>query len=702
MLRYFIFFLILLSKLHSQSVLNCELLYKIHNSNDNELLDVIIDLNSHQKIDFSSYPEVKLKYQEGTLYSINGTIKSIKEISKLKAVKRIEYTKHNIKLMADTCMYRNRIIAIKQGLPPLPQSYDGNGVVIGIIDSGTDFNHPDLKDIYGKTRIKYLWDMTKTNAANTPTAFGYGQEWNNNQIDQGMCTHSDVAHYGHGTNSAGIASGNGLAINKYEGVAPKADIVVVALDFNRPGFIIADAVKYIVEKANQLGKPLVINASVGDYYGSHDGTDLETQIIDSLIGNKPGKVLVGAAGNAGSVKYHVGYNVNLTDTNFTWISNNSNRIYVSEYSDTSQIKQVQYNIGVNNNALHNLGSIGFKPYNYALNTIKRDTIYKNNQRIGIVESIASINSFGTYELFLSIKADSVGYKWRIEHTGNGRIDSWNFDYVTSNLPSSNTYPKIINYKSADTTQTIVSGFQCSNEVITVANYVNRNQYVDVNNNVQITTETPGNIAGSSSVGPTRDGKTKPDIASSGATILTCTAINILPSLITNAPYMVAQGGYHVTAGGTSAASPVVAGLAALYLQKNPTATNRDVKQAITNCAYNDNYTTSNLPNYRWGYGKLDGFAAMMCGVPQNTVSVKEYDSTNILAIPNPMIDKTELHFSDNSFKTIQIFDSRAELVSKNECSCNQYVINKNDLASGIYMVSVQEKTKTYRIKLLVL
>jgi hypothetical protein len=134
-------------------------------------------------------------------------------------------------------------------------------------------------------------------------------------------------------------------------------------------------VQYIVTKAQLINKPLVVNASVGDYYGSHDGTDLEAKMIDNLIANVPGRALVASCGNGGSVPFHVGYNVTSTDTNFTWIGNNSNRINVSEYADTLQIKNVKYSVSVTNPNLVDLGATTFKPYNYALNTIKRDTIF---------------------------------------------------------------------------------------------------------------------------------------------------------------------------------------------------------------------------------------------------------------------------------------------------------------------------------------
>lgn len=702
MKSYFTFFIILCYlQINSQSVYNAELIKKLNDETFTESINVLLLTKPHSELNTKNLKQVKLKYKVGNVYALTANRESIIELAKLKNIVRIEYTEHHLQLMSDTSVIKNRIKNIKLGTPPLTKAYDGNGVIVGIIDSGTDFNHPDFKDENGKSRINYLWDMTKPIAINTPTAFGYGQEWNNTQIDLGQCTHTDLAHYGHGTNSTGIAAGNGYAINKYEGMAPKADLIVVALDFNRNGYTIADAVQYIVTKADQLNKPLVINASVGDYYGSHDGTDLETQLINNLIANTPGRALVASSGNAGSAKYHVGYFTNNTDTSFTWIKNSSSIIFFAEYADTNNIKNVKYSIGVTNNALHDLGRTSFKSYTYALNTFKRDTIYNNSHRIGIIESMSSINSFGVFELLFNIRADSLNYLWNISHTGEGRIDSWNFDYVTANLPTSSRYPKIINYKPADTLQTIVSGFQCSNEVITVGNYINRNQYVDINNVVQVNNEVPGQLHSSSSGGPTRDGKVKPDIVATGALILASSPLQHIYNLKTNAPYVIDQGGFHVTAGGTSASSPVVAGFAALYFQKHPTATNQQLKNAIINCAYNDEFTTANLPSTNWGNGKLDGFASMTCGEVFNNVRVREYPD-GIQIFPNPLSEQTTLYFNDNELKKLKLYNSSGQLIKSEECDSNKYILYKNNLTPGLYILISEEKNTTYKIKIIVL
>ena len=703
MSKYFtVFIFILISSLYNaQSVFNAELMKKINHSQPTETIDVLVLSKAHTEINLSEKTNLKLRYQVGNMYAISGSVQSIIELSNQPNCVRIEYTQRHLKPMDDTALVRNRIQNIHLGKTPLTQAYDGTGVLIGFIDTGIDFTHPDLKDSAGKSRVKYLWDMTKPIAANTPTAFGYGQEWNNTELDLGLSNHSDAAHFGHGTASAGIAAGNGLAIHQHEGGAPKADIMMVALDFNKTGFIIADAVKYLVTKAQLLNKPLIINASVGDYYGSHDGTDLEALIIDTLMGNTPGRALIASAGNAGRYKFHVGYNTTSTDTNFTFIKNAS-QIDVFEYADTMQIKNVRFSVGVNNPGFKNLGNIGFKNYNYSLNTVKADTIFYNTKRIGIIQSISSINPFGVYELEIFITPDSLNYLWRIEHTGVGRIDSWNFNYVTSGLPNSTQYPNMTKFILADTLQTICSGFQCSNKVITVGNYSNRNRYVDVTGVSNTLTVVPGEIAQSSSSGPSRRNAVKPDITASGDIVFASGDVNTINSLFaTSQTYKVFAGGYHIRSGGTSAASPMVAGVAALYFQKNPTATCTQLKQAIINCAYNDVFTQTSLPSYRWGYGKLDAFSMMTCGETIN--SIRQITLNDGLTVfPNPFEKETTISFTNSEEKTIAIYNATGELIFTDVCRASTYLLSKKNFASGMYFLICSEKNTTYRSKIIVL
>jgi len=185
---YFTFFTILaFFGLRAQSVFNTELISKLEHTSTNEKINVLVLTKPSTEINYSEFPNIQFHYQTGNISSISADISSIKQLSKHKNIVRIEYTQHHLQLMGDTAHIRNRIKNIKTGLSPLAQPYDGNGVIMGVIDSGTDFNHPDFKDASGNSRIRYLWDMTKPSAANTPTPFGYGQEWNNGAKGRYYC-----------------------------------------------------------------------------------------------------------------------------------------------------------------------------------------------------------------------------------------------------------------------------------------------------------------------------------------------------------------------------------------------------------------------------------------------------------------------------------------------------------------------------------
>ena len=675
-------------------------------SGDNNSHTILVQGDISKLIASQKDNNYKFNYASGNIASISCDLNTLSQLIEKKIISYAEFIEPRKTLTNDTMIVKNRIKAVKLGTAPLPMAYDGTGIVVGIIDSGTDFAHPDFKDAFGNSRIKFLWDQVPLAGSTVPQPYNYGIEWTDTQINANQCTHSDLPHFGHGTHVSGIATGNGLANGTHHGVASKADIVVVALDFNKTGPTIADAVQYIFSKATLLGKPCVINASVGDYYGSHDGTDLEAKLIETMVQNVPGRVMVAAAGNAGNIKHHVKTQPLLNDTSFTWIKKNNSTLEYWCYADTNNIKNVQISVGANRNNNFNLGRIGFKNYNYGLTSIKSDTLRYNGNQIGIIKTSASINPYGVYELYIKILADTLNLKWRIESKGVGMHDAWNFDFISSGLPSSFSYPWITKYVMPDFNSTIVSSFQCLNDVITVANYVNINNYYDVTGTLQSWAalnpgENVNNLAASSSWGPTRDNKQKPDIAATGAGVFSAIALGMQANLIANAPQVIAQGSMHIQGGGTSAASPVVAGLAALYLQKNPTSTSMQVKNAITNCAYFDSYTGTNLPNYRWGYGKLDGFAAMTCIVTD--VKQNNLNTNTISYFPNPFKDSVRFNFNKTLTGKIYIYSVDGKLIYEDILNGGSYELTSeklNEKTNGLLFVKIVTETETNSFKLI--
>jgi subtilisin family serine protease len=665
-----------------------------------EALNLLVKGNASSLRQLSASYGFQFHYQSGDICSITCAMPVLQRLVDEHLITYAEYIPARKKALNDTMLKRNRIVAVHTGQAPLSQSYDGSGILFGLIDTGIDFNHKDFKTAQGGTRILYLWDQVSATATAAPSPYNYGHEWTAADINANLCTHNDLAYYGHGTHVGGIGAGNGLATGRFMGVAPKADIIAVALDFNRNGAVISDGVKYIFAKAQQLARPCVINISVGDYYGSHDGTDLEAQIIDAEILTGNGRAVVAAAGNAGSVRFHTKTQVQGTDTLFTWIRGNGAVIDYSFFGDTTQVKNLKISIGANRGSFANLGQLSFKNYNYALNTITSDTLKNNGNRIGIVKMAGAVNSKGVYELAVEILADTNNLFWRIETTGQGLHHAWNFSFVGTNLPTLTQYPRISNYVSPDSLYSMVSGFQCSDQVITVANYHNLQYYYDVRDTLHNTGTAFGSISVGSSLGPTRDGRQKPDIAASGQIIFSAGVLSMLPGMLGGSPQDVAQDSMHVIGGGTSAASPIVAGLSVLYFQKNPSASHAQLKQMMTECAYQDSHTGSALPNYQWGYGKLDGKNTLLCR--ENLVGIRPEYSDNNRISPNPFSSHLTMNFSIEGNKVVRLFDVQGKMVYEGFCSTTSLNLNSGqmNLGSGVFILEIADQSGVQRYKLI--
>jgi len=579
----------------------------------------------------------KIKYKVKDIFSVNIPASKALEFTTSLKNAYTEFTTAKGVPLADSMLINNRIDSVRAGLGILPRGYDGEGVIIGIIDTGIDFNHPDFKNPDGTTRVKFIWDQTQPfDAVRTPQPYNYGQEWTSADIDAGICTHDDQAvYYGHGSNVAGVAAGNGLAINNYEGAAPKADIIAVASNFNSPNWTntVADAVHYIFSKADSLNKPCVINASIGTYLGSHDATDLAAQTIVNLVNSKNGRAFVCAAGNAGHLSFHVGKTVN-ADTSFTWFQYNPSfggygAVYFQLWADTSNFNNVYFSVGADlvNPYYEHRASTNFDVITNRLNQLVSDTLFNSNgDRLAIVQTWAEIIGPNYFmEVHIPQPDSNTNYLYRFSTTGSGRWDVWSASFlgtsnIISSIPTVAQFPEIVNYVLPDATQNIVSSWNCSPHIISVANYINRTSYTDYNGNTVVTGGTQGALFFQSSRGPTRHNVIKPDIGASGNVTMCTARLATAATLIATEPFKVAPGGMHYRNGGTSIASPVVSGIVAMYLQRCPDASMAEIKQAVIQNAFRDVHTGNNLPDNNFGYGKINALKVLESSVFQTNIT----------------------------------------------------------------------------------
>lgn len=201
----------------------------------------------------------------------------------------------------------------------------GKGVIVGILDSGVDYRHPDFIDASGKSRILTYWDQSLSYDGNNRYGFGYifSQEELNALLDEknteGNMPEPSRDFGGHGTHIAGICAGNGRAsAGKNHGVAPEAYLLVVKLK-NEGESVFTDyanlmmAVDYAVNYARENNYPLALNISYGSNDGPHDGSGLMERYLENCIFYGKNTVTI-ATGNEGLSRRHSAFHVKERET----------------------------------------------------------------------------------------------------------------------------------------------------------------------------------------------------------------------------------------------------------------------------------------------------------------------------------------------------------------------------------------------------
>ena len=201
----------------------------------------------------------------------------------------------------------------------------GQGVLIGIVDTGIEYTHDAFKKADGTSKILSIWDQTIESEASRPEGFNYGTEYTQFQINLALASADplsvvpSVDENGHGTYLAGIAAGTSSQENKFTGVVPDAEIVVVKLKpakkFIREFFVIPQdvtcfqkndlmhGINYLVNVAKKVMKPLSLCIGIGTSQGGHDERGALSTYLSTLAAQS-GMAVVIAAGNEGNSGHH--------------------------------------------------------------------------------------------------------------------------------------------------------------------------------------------------------------------------------------------------------------------------------------------------------------------------------------------------------------------------------------------------------------
>lgn len=466
----------------------------------------------------------------------------------------------------------------------------GQGVLVGVIDTGIDVKHPAFMS-GGSTRIvNYLNQETD-------------EEFTQADIDAGNANFS-IDTIGHGTHVAGIAAGNGAGspTQEWRGVASEADLAIVKTTFDTAD--IALALKHIFELANNRNQACVINLSLGGHFGAHDGSSVIERMIDDLSGD--GRVVVVSAGNEGNDSIHASTTlVRGTASPDRWVAEfriNSRNFDTPDGQEEAGLLRVQVwhqrEDAVTVTLRSPTGSLFQSPQNNKMDFDLGNIFVEASH-----QQHPYSQDHSTTFLIVTDPTQSLLNGWSIvveEDQSNGgvrvgSIHAWIPDGVMGHFSSGATNSHLIGMPGT------------SFSAITVASYASRNSWLSegFNNAGGIYLAEAINvndISHFSSMGPTRDGHNKPEIAGPGQYLLAPLSSDAsedeIPKYlrVPNRPYAAQQG--------TSMSAPYVAGAIALLLQKDKSLNWAEIKRRLIKSAVQDSFTQP-CWNARWGYGRLN-------------------------------------------------------------------------------------------------
>ncbi|MBD2299255.1 S8 family peptidase [Nostoc sp. FACHB-190] len=490
-------------------------------------------------------------------------VDSLDALSEEPAIQRIKPSR-KLKLRMDVAPQAVKLPEFKN-----KTGLTGKGVIIGVVDSGIDAKHPAFAG-----RILRLWDQTIPGPGVKEGA--YGAELTGSLLSVSQDTD------GHGTHVAGIASG---ADATYGGVAPDAELIIIKSDLQDAH--IADAVRYVFRVAAELGRPAVVNLSLGGHADAHDGTDSLSKVIDAETG--PGRIVCCAAGNEGNDNIHgqanipsgrikgMRFNVPFNQVGIVWLNawyGKDSELEVSVRSPNGFVTPFQKIIPQGNPAVdHQLP----------------------DSRVQIVTP-GPDKANGDHNFFVQIRGNGpspvMGGIWqlRVRNTSSQdtRLDVWTLDDSSSVFFTGTSVQDAVKIGSPGSASTAV----------TVAAYTTKVKYTDIDNQVREVGLELNSISDFSSEGPLRNDAQKPDVAAPGAMIVAALSSNANSdrSMTINSKFQAMAG--------TSMATPFVTGLVALLLQRDRNLDPNTIKELFRKNSSIPGKPAGTFDN-KWGYGLIN-------------------------------------------------------------------------------------------------
>lgn len=554
----------------------------------------------------------------GDIHIVSLPLSNVPSLAKSPAVHRIEVGKGTRALNDQlTAIYSTQELYDGVGVP---QAFTGRGVVMGIMDIGFDLTNPNFySSDLSEYRIKAFWDMLSADTEGSSLIVG--RDYCDEESILAYAHSRDGLKQTHGTHTLGTAAGTGVD-TPYRGVAWESDICLVSNAVTDDREFISDddlekftyatdalGFKYIFDYAESVGRPCVISFSEGSNQDLYGDDILYYEVLERMQG--PGRIIVASAGNSSASPNYIHKTMGRESAGTFIYNSGAGVFFMAESASDFSTRLVFYN-GSENDTI----SISTEWLCQQTDSLVYDTLEiagdKYNLAFGAYPSCYDeskvvvecyVNGPKTIGAKVPLSYEVVGREADIEAF---KLLGWpETNWRNPELCDIVSYANINSPSSAPSVISVgASAYRSS-----VTNY--KGEATGYDNG------TGGVRGGFSSVGPTLDGRIKPDVMAVGANVVSSMnsfvfEANPNEDIDTHVSYTEHQGRTYPwgVMSGTSMSSPVVGGIIALWLEANPWLTHDDIIEIFAHtCRHYDN--NMDYPNNEYGYGEIDAYAGLL-------------------------------------------------------------------------------------------
>lgn len=587
----------------------------------------------------------------------------------------------------------------------LPQSFKGDGVLVGICDWGFDYRHPNINSKDEK-RIFAAWDQFKTSGP-APEGFDYGTvHMGYDALVEAMVDTSNIYQYNsHGTHCAGIIGGRGTRKEgnsqaKFIGIAPHVQYLLGSWLLDEASWM--DQVTWMYGVAKREQKRLVISNSWGMYsFSCLDGTSLASQMINHYADS--GVVFVTSAGNNGRDNCHLSMTFGNNDTVkslASYYTGNGGQMIIC-WGNPGE----QFQVGFGLTDYYHNDQLARGPffstsdnidYQEGYVVIGNDTVHWNV----MTESCNPFNQ-RPHALLKVDRANQVRLHTFFTADSGASLQAWNVNYLKeheSNIGMDFYNTGFPGYREGDY-YCAIGEPACAEKSIAVAAHAAGTWKND-------STWVPGMIASFSSYGPLMDGRIKPDISAPGVNVTS--SVSSWDSSQQQFEGSTSDGGRSykwAKMSGTSMSGPMVAGVAVLMLEANPHLTVDELKEIIGRTATNDKETGVLVANdsvsIRWGHGKINAYRCVCGALDKLSVEEVKALSLPLEVYPNPAVGNFTVLTNTDMDCTVEVFGMDGRIITTQTAHHGVAQINTQNWSNGVYVVRCSDRSGVRTSKVVV-